>query len=287
MAIYRNYRQLFRLIGGNVGSNTLVTIDEVLSNDTINQSTGGLILNNIKSRGISGDTTLRSLINNVANFSILSDTLRLVGTVNKVDNDVKLFNSESIYTNENKSSLNENDLSVFEYTGNTFCLTSLSKKGDDLVSIGNDLYIESHRLTGVVNLDGDDSVYFIPLGLIEMGLNSYEAIEFGQNNTSVMAKDLEGSLTLTNPMIQGCFLSDESLDVITTDIAEINLIPGQQLGLGPDDYFLGLIIGSFSDDVNGKITIDQKINVIKNSKQLGLRSLRFTNISGGVTTLNI
>jgi len=281
MAIYRNYKQLFTIIGNGIRSNTLKTIDEFLNENVGNKANNaGLILEYIKSNGVSGDTTIRSLISTNANFGLLNDALRLAGTLNRTDLYTKTFNDSAIYTSENKTILKENDLSAFGYTGGTVSFTNLTKKGDDIyVDFGGGLYGETYRLTGSVNLIGDDSIYFIPLGLIEMGPNSYVEVSFGQNNCSVNARDLGGDILLTNPMIQGCYLSD-GFGVVPTSFAEINLVPGSFFGLGDDDYFIGLVIGEgfVLDPLFGDVIIDQKIVITRTKEQLGVNGPKFSNI---------
>lgn len=282
MAIYRNYKRLFNLIGNDIRSNTLKTIDEFLTDNVGNLANNtGLILNYVKSRGVSGDTTIKSLISTNANFGILNDVLRLAGGLVRTDETTKTFNDRAIYTNENKTVLGQNDLSIFGYSQGTFSFTNLSKKGDDFyLEFPGDLYGESYRLTGTIRLNGDDDFYFIPLGLIEMEPDTYQQITFGQNNSSVSCIENSFSvrIELTHPMIHGCYLSDSGGTVTPTVIAEVELVPGNVFGLGDDDYFLGLVIGDGLTPTFGNIVIDQKIIIIRKKEQLGRKPPKFSNI---------
>lgn len=81
---YLNKKTLYRLMGGDFSSNQTQTLDEFLSKVKVN-SDAALLIQEWKKGGISGDTTIRSLLGTKTFYGILNESLRTINSVFRIE----------------------------------------------------------------------------------------------------------------------------------------------------------------------------------------------------------
>ena len=82
---YLNKKTLYRLMGLDFSSNQTQTLDGFLSKVSPT-SDASLLISEWKKGGISGNTTIRSLLGNKQNYGILNESLRTINSLFRVEN---------------------------------------------------------------------------------------------------------------------------------------------------------------------------------------------------------
>lgn len=263
MGFYNKINDFYRLVGNNVASKTNETIDDFLSSLTDKYSNAGLILNYIKNSGVSGNTTIKTVLSNSQYFNILNQALRLANITDTTDFYQKVLDDYSQYTQQNKVVLGENDLTFFGgYTGNTFSYTNLVEFGESLVAedvtvFSGDVVGKSYKLKGLITLgEVNTDIYVLPLGLISL-VGDYDILSFGNNKNGVSAFD---SLyqNVSTPLAPGCAVTDIGSGIVTA--ANVAFVIADNSLITQDDYLLVLIIATLGTNIGSTtINLDQEI----------------------------
>jgi hypothetical protein len=278
MAFYNRINDFYTLVGNNVASKGNQSIDNFLNSLTDKYSNAGLILNYIKNKGVSGNTTISRLLSNPQYFNLIDEALKLARITDTTDFYQGVLDEYSEYTQQNKVLLGENDL-TFLYSGDTLSYTNLVEVGSSYVTqdvpvFSGDVVTKNYKLSGNVSLGETDgtNIYVVPLGLLSL-TGDYDLVSFGNNKNGVSARDTV-FINVSTPLVPGCSVTDLSTgDIVPADIA---FVTADNTFLSPDDYLLILIIGSsLSSGVRAtSITLDQEILIINADPNL---RVEFTN----------
>ena len=177
--MYRNKKTLYRLMGGDFSSNINQTLDEFLSKVSPT-SDAALLIEEWKKGGISGNTTINSLLGTSAYYGILNESLRTVNSVFRIENHNSVSNEFNDFVDPKLEGVGGGS-TTGEYRMSQFADTIITKTDFDESIVGKfyDRNVDKTLFLGVIiELDnGNLAQISYNQSVLENGIFIYEAYD--------------------------------------------------------------------------------------------------------------